>query len=284
MSNWFSESLYNSISQKFEIKKTLFEGRSDFQDVLLFENDRFGKMMALDGIVQTSTSDEHCYHEMLIHVPFFFHGNVQRVLIIGGGDGGTLREALKHKTITYAKMVEIDGLVVEQCKKHLPEISCGAFDDPRTDLLIGDGVKYMAETSDMYDVIIVDSSDPVGPNTDLFGESFYKNCKKRLNQNGILITQNGVPFLQPTELKESCAFFKSFFQDASAYLTAVPAYYGGYMALGWATDNTALRKTPLETIKERFEASEVSTRFYTPELNISSFMHPKFIKELIDAS
>ena len=169
MTDWARETLYPGYSQALRIDKILYEGRTSFQEVRLIENEHFGRVLLLDGVVQTTERDEFFYHEMMLHPALCALGNAQDVLIIGGGDGGCLREALKHPSVKRAVMVEIDGGVVELSKKYLPALSAGAFDDPRTELIIGDGAKYMAEAQpDQFDAIIVDSTDPFGPGEVLF--------------------------------------------------------------------------------------------------------------------
>ena len=178
------------IANNFKIETILWEGKSSYQDVLIFENKEFGKVMALDGAVQFTTKDEFIYHEMIAHVPLFAHGNVQDVLIIGGGDGGVAREVLKHPNIRSVTLVEIDSFVIDLTKKHVPEIPQGVFEHPKLHLIIDDGVNFVKNSKETYDVIITDSNDPIGPSQVLFTETFYSYCKKLLRNKGILVVQN----------------------------------------------------------------------------------------------
>jgi spermidine synthase len=217
---------------------------------------------------------------MLTHVPIFAHGAARRVLIIGGGDGGMAREVLKHDSVAHVTMVEIDAGVVEFCREYLPGISASAFDDPRLDLVIADGAAFMAAPGDLYDVIIVDSTDPVGPGEALFTDSFYGHARRRLAPGGILVTQNGVPFLQGTELTGTMRAFQSLFADATCYLATVPTYAGGPMAFGWGTDGTA-REVGLETLAQRVAAAGIATDYYTPEVHRAAFALPPYVSRLI---
>ncbi|CAN0534227.1 unnamed protein product, partial [Laminaria digitata] len=169
---WFSETLHPGFQQRFEISKILFRSQTELQDLVIFENPYFGRILALDGVIQTTERDEPCYHEMLAHVPILSHGDAREVLIVGGGDGGALRDVLKHKSVKRATMVEIDRSVVDMCAEYMPSLSDGAFDNTRTDIVIADGVKFVAETDRRFDVIIIDSTDPIGPAIPLFSDEF----------------------------------------------------------------------------------------------------------------
>ena len=238
---WFDELLYSDRSslgyiQRFRVDKVLKEVKTKRQHLLIFETPYFGRVLVIDGVVQTTEKDEFAYHEMLSHVPILAHGKVKRVLIVGGGDGGVLKQVLRHRGVTSVTVVEIDETVIELCEEYLPSISEGAFRNPRANLVIDDGFSYLAETTDSYDVIIVDSTDPFGPGETLFTEQFYNNCHSRLKMNGILVSQNGVPFTQEQEFVSSYNRLQNIFKDTTFYLTVVPTYVGGYMALGWASD------------------------------------------------
>jgi len=277
---WFSEKLHANYQLQLHVTKTLFQEKTEHQDLQIFENPVFGRILALDGIIQTTEGDEFIYHEMLAHVPILAHGAAKRVLIVGGGDGGMLRRALMHPGIE-ATLVEIDPGVIELCRKYLPSIGDNVFDAPRAKVVIADGAKYVAETADRYDVAIVDSTDPLGPGEVLFTAEFYKNCKRCLNPGGILVTQSGVPFLQKTELTNSFRRLSQHFADASFFLAPVPTYAGGFMAFGWATDNKETRRLPVATIAERFAKAKLQTRYYNPEIHVASFALPNYVKALM---
>ncbi len=279
--NWYDENLYTSWRQSFEVGKELFREKTEFQDMIIFENPIYGRVLALDSVIQTTEKDEFVYHEMLTHVPIYAHGAAKKVLIIGGGDGGILREVLKHKMVERAVMVEIDPTVVELSKQHLPTLSAGAFDNPKGEVIIDDGVKYMAQDGEKFDVIIVDSTDPVGPGEVLFRQEFYADCKKRLTERGILVTQNGVPFMQSDELTTTWTRMRPLFPDVSFFVAAVPSYVGGFMTLGWGSLDPANRANDVETIRKRFAADPIDTNYYTPEIHVACFALPNYVRKLM---
>jgi len=278
----FEELLHKGYAQSFEVTKVLFHEKTEHQDLVIFETPTFGRVMALDDIVQVTTRDEYVYHEMMTHVPLLARGDTADVLIIGGGDGGILREVLRHKTVQHATMVELDRSVVDLSVKHLPEISAGAFDDPRAELIITDGVKFVAETDQRFDVIIVDSTDPIGPGEVLFTESFYAACHRCLKNGGVLVTQNGVPFFQGDEVTNTYRRMGKSFADNGFYTAVVPTYIGGFMTLGWGTDDAALRDVDLEILHTRFADANIKTRYYTPDLHKAAFALPQFILDLMN--
>ncbi len=246
----------------------------------IIRNGRFGRVLTLDNVVQTTEADEFVYHEMMAHVPILAHGAARRVLIVGGGDGGMAREVLRHAAVGHVTMVEIDAGVVELCREHLPTLSAGAFDDPRLDLVIADAADFVAGTDRRFDVVISDSTDPVGPGEVLFGETFYGRVRDLLNPGGIFVTQNGVPFLQGGELAGTMRAFRALFRDASCYLASVPTYAGGPMAFGWGTDSDA-RNVPLETLEARYGASGIETRYYAPSVHRAAFALPGYVEALV---
>ncbi|WP_449768881.1 polyamine aminopropyltransferase [Kangiella taiwanensis] len=282
MSKRFIETLYKTYGQSFIVDEILFESKTDHQHLIIFNNEQFGRVMALDGVIQTTEKDEFIYHEMLTHVPLFAHGNAKRVLIIGGGDGGILREVLRHPEVEHVTMVEIDQAVVDMCKKYFPKHSDGAFDDPRVDLVIDDGVDFIVNNTQEYDVIISDSTDPEGPGEVLFSSRFYQGCKNSLTEGGVLATQNGVSFMQIDEVKTTFNRFEGLFTDRWFYAAPVPTYIGGIMTLAWGTDNEALRQQSVEDIRERFTQSKMKTRYYTPELHVASFALPQYVIDALN--
>ena len=281
MPGWSVERLHRDWRQSLKIERILYDSETAHQRIRVFENARFGRVLTLDGVVQTTEGDEFIYHEMMAHVPILAHGAVRRVLIVGGGDGGMAREVLRHRSVEHVTMVEIDAGVVEFSKQYLPSLSAGAFDDPRLDLVIADGAEFVARTDRRFDVVIVDSTDPAGPGEVLFTETFYGHAKRCLADGGILVTQNGVPFMQGSELSGTIRAFRGLFADAACYLAAVPTYVGGPMAFGWGTDGDA-RRTPVETIRQRYEASGIRTRHYSPEVHVAAFALPGYIRDLLN--
>ncbi|WP_347901393.1 polyamine aminopropyltransferase [Pseudomonas purpurea] len=278
----YLETLYEGYGQRFRMEKLLHEVRTEHQHLVIFENPRMGRVMALDGVIQTTEADEFIYHEMLTHVPILAHGTAKRVLIIGGGDGGMLREVAKHRSIEHITMVEIDGTVVDMCKEFLPNHSKGAFDDPRLNLVIDDGMRFVATTQEKFDVIISDSTDPIGPGEVLFSENFYQACHRCLNEGGILVTQNGTPFMQIEEVKTTAGRLRSLFPDWHFYQAAVPTYIGGAMTFAWGATNTAYRKLSRETLSQRFAGSGIITRYYNPEIHIGAFALPQYVLQAVN--
>ena len=282
MEEWSEEALHDGLRIKIRIDKLLFDSKTEHQRLQLFESKAFGRVLTLDSVVQTTESDEFIYHEMMAHLPILAHGKAKRVLIIGGGDGGMAEEVLKHKSVERVTMVEIDAGVVEFSKQYLPNICKDAFDDPRLNLVIADGAKFVAETDERFDVAIIDSTDPIGPAEVLFTEAFYGNVKRCLNEGGIVATQNGVPFLQGDELTSTLAAFRKLFRDPTCYLATVPTYVGGPMAFGWGTDDASLRQVTEETLAERFAAAGFKTRYYTPVVHKAAFALPPYIQDMIE--
>lgn len=278
----YLETLYEGYGQRFRMEKLLHEVRTEHQHLVIFENSRMGRVMALDGVIQTTEADEFIYHEMLTHVPILAHGTAKRVLIIGGGDGGMLREVAKHRSIEHITMVEIDGTVIDMCKEFLPNHSKGAFEDPRLNLVIDDGMRFVATTEEKFDVIISDSTDPIGPGEVLFSENFYEACRRCLNEGGILVTQNGTPFMQLSEVKTTAGRMRSLFPDWHFYQAAVPTYIGGAMTFAWGATNTAYRKLSRETLRQRFAGSGIITRYYNPEIHIGAFALPQYVLQAVN--
>ncbi len=281
MNQWFNETLYQKYGQRLEIEKLIVEKQTKFQDMKIFENHMFGKVLTLDGVLQTSEKDEFVYHEMMVHVPMFAHPNPKRVLVIGGGDGGIARDVLKHKNVEHVTMVEIDGDVVEYCRKYMPSMSDGAFEDPRMELIIGDGIDYVKTTDQKYDVIISDSTDPIGPGEVLYTSEYFSGCKRSLNDGGIFVNQNGVSFHQFDEVTTTYRRTSSIFKAATFYSAAVPGYIGGIMTFSWGTDNPEYKKLSLEEIRNRYLKSGIKTKYYTPEIHLASFALPNYILEAL---
>ncbi|MDT3686218.1 MAG: polyamine aminopropyltransferase [Pseudorhodoplanes sp.] len=279
---WISETLFDDLGFRisFKAERVLYETKTEHQDLALFENRRFGKVLMLDGATQVTTADEFVYHEMMTHVPILAHGKAKDVLIVGGGDCGIAEEALKHKAVKHLVQVEIDQSVVDFSKEHFPEFTGPVLSDKRFELVIADGMKYVAETDRRFDVVIVDSTDPQGPGAVLFSEEFYAGVKRCLTPGGVMVTQSGVPFFQPEELTGSIEKFRKLWKDSSCYVAAIPTYIGGHMAMGWASDDKTLRQTSVKTIAQRYSrAGRFSTRYWTPEVHVAAFALPRFIAE-----
>jgi spermidine synthase len=259
------------------------EETSEFQRLQVVETAGHGRVLLLDGVVQITEADEFVYQEMISHVPLIHHGCARRVLIIGAGDGGVLRRVLQHSTVEHATMVEIDEAVIRLSKAYLPNIAADAWTDPRADVIVGDGITYVANApADSFDIIIVDSTDPAGPGEVLFTEAFYRDCARVLAAGGILVNQCGVPFMQADELRGTTDLRRQVFQYASAYVAAVPTYVGGLMALGVAS-NAPIRPLDHAEIAARAARSGIAgtTRYWSPSVHVASFALPPYISCLV---
>lgn len=283
MSNqWVDETLYSTWKQSFRVDKELVHKKSLYQDIRIIENEEYGRVLLLDGVTQITEKDEFVYQEMLVHVPLLIHGQAKRVLIIGAGDGGVLRRVLQHHTVEKAVMVEIDEDVVALSKEFLPKISNDCWLDSRAEVIIGDGIQYVAEAdAESFDIIIVDSTDPIGVGEVLFTDEFYKNAARILTPDGLIVNQCGVPFMQADELRETSLRRKQFFPYVSAYVAAVPTYVGGFMTLGIAGKGKNIHDQSIELITQRAQKANIirETRYWSPEVHMASFCLPPYIKK-----
>jgi len=282
---WFNETLYPGWSQRFQVVRVLAQVVSDHQTIELFESASHGRVLALDGAIQITETDEFVYQEMLAHVPLLAHGAARRVLIIGAGDGGVLRRVLQHRTTEQAVMVEIDGEVIRLSKEFLPSIAGNAWIDPRAQVIVGDGIAYVAQADPgSFDVIIVDSTDPVGVGEALFTDTFYADCARILTSDGLMVNQCGVPFMQPDELRNTSRRRARAFPHVSAYIVAVPTYVGGFMTLGVAAKSPGVGQIPVGTIRARAVQAGIlgKTRYWSPEMHIAAFHLPPYIAELLN--
>ena len=280
--SWINETLYPHWGQRFMVRRELARVQSPFQDIAIFDSFSHGRVMVLDGVIQITEADEFVYQEMLAHVPLLAHGSAESVLIIGAGDGGVLRRVLQHRGVRRAVMVEIDGEVIRLSKAFLPAIAGDAWTDPRAEVIVGDGIDYVKRASDAaFDVIIVDSTDPIGVGEVLFTDAFYENCARILTARGVVVNQCGVPFMQADELRETSQRRRRFFPHVTAYVAAVPTYVGGFMTLGWAAKDSTMTAVPLAEIRRRAETTGLSdaTRYWTPEIHVGAFNLPPYISQ-----
>jgi spermidine synthase len=281
---WIPETLFDDLGFRmtFEVERVIHEMQTEHQHLVLFEHPFFGKMLMLDGATQVTAKDEFVYHEMMTHVPILAHGHAEEVLIVGGGDCGIAEEVLKHKSVRRLTQVEIDASVVEFAREHFPEFTKPVLGNARFDLVIDDGMKYVARTDRRFDVIIVDSTDPIGPGKVLFSQKFYAACKRCMTAGAVLVAQRGVPIFQSGELTAGTRKFRKLFADGYCYVAAIPTYVGGHMAMGWATDNVKLRHASVRTIAKRYDkAGRFPTRYWTPEVHVAAFALPRFIAEKV---
>jgi spermidine synthase len=281
---WIAETLYDDLGFRltYRVAKVLYETRTRHQHLVLFENPFFGKVLMLDGATQFATREEFIYHEMMSHVPLFAHGAARDVLIVGGGDCAIAEEVLKHEAVRHVTLVEIDSAIIEFAKRHFPQFTKSTFADARFESVIEDGMKYVATTQRKFDIIIVDSTDPIGPSKVLFTQKFYRACKRCLKEGGVLVTQNGAPILRPRVLIDTMRKFRQLFADASCYVAAIPTYVGGHLAIGWATEDRSLRRLPVRTIAARYrKTGNFLTKYWTPEVHVAAFALPRFIADTV---
>jgi len=287
MANAFLEKLHPGFSQTIELEGApIVQEKSRFQDIKIFDSKRNGRVLVLDDIVQLTTRDECGYSEMLTHVPMFEHGRVKEVMIVGGGDMAIAEEALKHRAVTNVFNVEIDEKVVDLSRRHLGEVNAAAFADPRLKVQIEDAFVFLADKSShgRFDLIIADRPDPVGPAEVLFGDTFYERIARALAPGGFAVFQNGVPFFQPEELTDTLKQMQRTFRYCGVYLTVVPSYIGGLMALTWVS-NDAILGDPAKwaSLDGTFAASRLKTDYYTPAVHRASFALPAWIERLVKA-
>lgn len=258
----------------------LLSKRTKFQQMRVFETPVFGRMLVLDNITQTTEMDEFVYHEMMVHAAMVGHGSCRRVLVIGGGDGGILREVLKHP-VEKAVQVEIDAEVVAACRKFLPKLSAGAYEDRRTELIIGDGARYVRETDERFDLVIVDSPDPVGPARVLFAPAFYRDVLRVLRPGGMMVRQSGTPALQAGELQYTMARIRKVFPHSAVFLAPVPTYVGGFFAFAAGAKSASWRRAGKACIAERIRRLRLKTKYYNADIHAACFALPTYIKELV---
>jgi spermidine synthase len=281
---WVHETLYPAWGQRFACRAEIARVRSPYQHILLFDSVSHGRVLMLDGVVQITEADEFVYQEMMAHVPLLFHGAAERVLVIGGGDGGILRRVLQHRNVRRAVLVEIDEQVIALCKAHLPGIGGDAWTDPRAEVVVGDAIHYVREApAGGFDAIIVDSTDPAGVGEVLFTADFYRECARALTGRGVVVNQGGVPFMQGDELRLSSARRAAFFPDTHAFLIAVPTYVGGFMAIGWGAKDPSCRAASAAEVERRAAAAGIlgTTRYWTPEIQVGAFNLPPYVAECL---
>jgi len=275
---WIEEKFKDFLGLKLKVEKVLFSGKSDFQTVDVVETKGHGKMLLNDGLIMVTERDEFAYHDMISHVPLFVHPNPKNVLIIGGGDGGTAREVIRHSSVEKCVMVEIDPMVVEACKQYIPQTSC-ALDDPKIELIIGDGVKYAKECQQQFDVIIIDSTDPIGPAQPLFGAGFYTDVYNCLTDDGIVVSQGESSWyaldIQQSLLKVLNTQFPKTFLYSFSNLT----YPGGLWSFTFASKGL----NPIKDFEpQRVTDSGLVFDYYNKEIHNACFALPNFVRKGLD--
>ena len=280
MELWFSERHTKGVKFSIKVDRQLFSGHSEFQRIDIFDSKEFGRFLALDGYMMLTEKDEFIYHEMIVHVPMAVHPNPKRVLIIGGGDGGTARELLRYKNVESVDLVEIDERVVDISRKYLPQTAC-SFDDERLHCYFEDGLKFIRHCNNEYDLIIVDSTDPFGPGEGLFTKEFYGNCYKALKEDGIMVNQHESPFYDEDAFAMQRAhqrIVKSF-PISRVYQAHIPTYPSGHWLFGFASKKY---HPVLDFDAKRWNALGLKTRYYNANLHNASFALPNYVEELME--
>ena len=279
-----SENFYKEITPAgfgiaIKQKEILFSEQSKFQKVEVFESDsELGRVLTLDDLMMTTEGDEWHYHEMIAHIPMMNHKCPKTVLVIGGGDGGTVREVLKHDTVEKVVLCEIDGMVIDACKKYLPTIAC-ELDNPKCEILVEDAIEYIKDKKNMFDIVLIDSTDPMGPGEGLFTEEFYTNVKESLKEGGIVAAQSESPVVNKKEIKKMYDLLKKVFPIVSTYTSNIPTYPGGYWA--WAYCSETVK--PLSYIdEERCEKITKTCKIYNKDYHLARFALPNYLKELTE--
>jgi spermidine synthase len=280
MDLWFTENHTNNVRFGVKVKQQLHSEKTEFQQIDVFETYEFGKMLTIDGIIMVTEKDEFVYHEMIVHVPMATNPNIKKVLVVGGGDGGTVRELTRYKTIEKIDMVEIDKVVVDVSRKLIQQTAC-KLDDERVTLFFEDGVKFMSKKQDEYDLIIIDSTDPIGPGEGLFTEDFYGDCYRALTSNGIMINQNESPYYdkERRELIRANNKIKKIFPLVKVYQFHMTTYPSGHWLFGF--NSKGIEPVANESI-DHWNQLELKTKYYNTDLHRASFMLPNYVKEMLE--
>ncbi|MGQ9745435.1 MAG: polyamine aminopropyltransferase [Dissulfurimicrobium sp.] len=281
MELWYTELHTPNVGIKLKVKETLFTSRSEYQTIEVLDTFEYGRVLLLDGFIMTTERDEYIYHEMIVHPAMYLHPNPKDVLIIGGGDGGAVREAVKHKSVERVVLCEIDGLVIETCIKFFPSIASELKGNSRVSVVVDDGIKYIDRHLSAFDVLIVDSTDPRGPAVGLFKTDFYKKCLTALKPDGILVAQSESPFYDMNIIKEMHKNLREAgFPIVNFYVGFIPTYPSGMWSWGMASK----KYDPLKDFNtERFKTHKIPTRYFTQRLCLASFALPSFMKEAISS-
>ncbi len=275
----FTEMHTPRVGLSIEVTRQLCCEQSRFQRIEIFESEDFGRFLTLDGYMMCTEKDEFVYHEMMVHVPMAVNPAARRVLVVGGGDGGAVRELCRYPSVQHVDLVEIDSRVVDLCREYLPSIA-GSLGDPRVEMHFEDGMRFVRGCEDSYDLILVDSTDPFGPGEGLFTREFYGHCYKALHENGILVNQNESPFY-PDDARAMVRAHQRIaatFPVCRMYQAHIPSYPSGHWMFGFASKGPH----PIRDIKEReWAALGLRTRYYNLNLHLASFALPTFVEEMV---
>lgn len=280
MELWYTEEHTDNIRFSIKVSKQLYSGQSEFQRIDVFDSVEFGKFFTLDGLIMITEKDEFIYHDMIVHVPMATNPNIKNVLVIGAGDGGTVRELCKYKNIQKIDMIEIDKLVVDVCKKYFKQTSC-SLNDERVSIYYEDGLKFVRNKVNEYDLIIVDSTDPFGPGEGLFTKEFYGNCYNALKDDGILVNQHENPFYSDyaKSMKRAHKRIRTFFDICKVYQAHIPTYPSGHWLFGFASKKY---DPVLHLQKETWENFGLETKYYNTNIHKGSFALPNYVLKQLE--
>lgn len=273
MELWYTEKQTEKFGITAKVSQTYVSEKTDFQKLDMIETEEFGTMLVLDGMVMTTDKDEFVYHEMVAHPALFTHPNPKQVLVVGGGDGGVIREILKHPKVEKATLVEIDGKVIEYSKKYLPNIA-GELDNPRVEVSVNDGFMHIIQSKNRYDVIMVDSTEPVGPAAPLFEKGFYQGIYEALTDEGIFVAQTDNPWFKADLITKVFGDVREIFPITRLYIANIPTYPSGM----WTFTMGSKKHDPLAV--DTAALPEITTKYYTPQLHKAAFALPRFVEEL----
>lgn len=278
MELWFTEKHTPDTGLSVKITDCLFQGETKYQHIAILQSPQYGKILLLDGLVMLTEKEEFVYHEMITHVPLLSHPKPRKVLVIGGGDGGTVREILKHEAIEEVDLVEIDQVVVEKCREFFPGLA-NSLDSPRVSVRIEDGIKFVQDHDPhYYDVVIVDSTDPIGPATVLFTESFYQGIARILKEDGIMVAQGESPYFHKKVIIPMHQLLAKVFPVSRMYLAFIPTYPSGCWSFAWCSK----KYTPCEHLnRQGYEKLQPVPGYYNPELHQAAFVLPNFVKDML---
>ncbi|TGE35012.1 polyamine aminopropyltransferase [Desulfosporosinus fructosivorans] len=279
MELWYTEQHTANVRFSIKVDKPLYTGQSEFQRIDVFNSHEFGNFFTLDGLMMVTEKDEFIYHDMIVHVPMATNPKIKNVLVIGAGDGGTVRELTRYSTLEHIDMVEIDKMVVDVCREYLPQTAC-KLDDPRVKIYFEDGLKFVRSKENVYDLIIVDSTDPFGPGEGLFTREFYGNCFKALKEDGILVNQHESPYYgeYAKSMQRAHKRIREFFPVCRVYQAHIPTYPSGHWLFGFASK----KFDPLTDIDEQaWNSLGLKTKYYNTEIHKGCFALPSYVKDLL---
>jgi len=282
MELWYTEQHTKNVRFSIKVEKPLYTGESEFQRIDVFNSKEFGNFFTLDGFMMITEKDEFIYHDMIVHVPMATNLKIKNVLVIGAGDGGTVRELTRYSTIEKIDMVEIDKMVVDVCREYFPQTAC-KLDDPRVQLYFEDGLKFVRSKENSYDLIIVDSTDPFGPGEGLFTKEFYGNCYKALKDDGILVNQHESPYYadDAKAMQRAHKRIRQFFPVCKVYQAHIPTYPSGHWLFGFASKTY----DPLTHIDEQaWNSLGIKTKYYNTEIHKGCFALPNYVLELLETA